>query len=224
VLSVVNDPAVPTSHVYVTVSDDGGDTWRRTASLRYGTYPTCTAAVDLGGGRAAAVMLRGPVWGTEDGGETWAVVGQVPDVDANHAVYTSTLGPDGRLYVGLVRQGPSPGNAWVYRTEQRVRPPVAAEPGPPPAENLSLTVQPNPARGEASVTLTLGAPAEVEAAVYDVLGRSVALLHDGPLPAGARTLAFDGAALPAGVYVVRVTARRGGTSTVVTRRLTLLSH
>ena len=52
------------------------------------------------------------------------------------------------------------------------------------------------------MTLALARAAEVRAAVYDVLGREVAVLHGGPLAAGSHWLAFDGD-LPAVVYLVR---------------------
>ena len=54
------------------------------------------------------------------------------------------------------------------------------------------------------MTLALPAAAEARAAVYDVLGREVAVLHDGPLAAGSHRLTFH-ADLPAGVYLVRAT-------------------
>jgi len=68
----------------------------------------------------------------------------------------------------------------------------------------SLTVYPNPTAGRATATLALPKAVEVRVAVYDVLGREVAVLHDGPLAAGSHRLAFDGD-LPAGVYLVRAT-------------------
>src|SRR5690606_22455234 len=71
---------------------------------------------------------------------------------------------------------------------------------------LGLEVRPNSARGAATVTLTLPEAAEVSASVYDVLGRRVAVLHEGPLGAGRHALALGARALPAGVYVVRVAA------------------
>ena len=71
-------------------------------------------------------------------------------------------------------------------------------------EASSLTVHPNPTTGQATVTLVLSKAVEVRAAVYDVLGREVAVLHDGPLAMGSHRLAFD-SDLPAGVYLVRVT-------------------
>ena len=48
-------------------------------------------------------------------------------------------------------------------------------------------------------------PGPVRAEVVDVRGRRVATLTDGPLPAGAHELRWD-AAVPAGVYFVRVRA------------------
>ena len=56
------------------------------------------------------------------------------------------------------------------------------------------------------MTLTLGEAADVEAVLYDALGRRVATLYEGELSAGTHALAFDGSVLPAGVYVVRLTA------------------
>ncbi len=53
--------------------------------------------------------------------------------------------------------------------------------------------------------------------VFDALGREVALLHAGPLAAGANRLVWRAAGLAPGTYVVRVTA---GASTA-TRTVTL---
>lgn len=68
------------------------------------------------------------------------------------------------------------------------------------------TPYPNPSWGVASVELTMEEAADASVAVFDVLGRRVAVLHDGPLGAGAHRLRLDAAVLPAGVYVVRATA------------------
>ncbi|HLT45885.1 MAG TPA: FlgD immunoglobulin-like domain containing protein [Rubricoccaceae bacterium] len=211
-------------HARVWYSDDGGETWLPEEGV---PLPDADNGVGrghaaglwaLGGARALAVLGRGVVYATEDGGETWSEVGQLPDVDENTYAHTSVLGLDGRLYVGLVRIGSQPGNSWVYRTEQRVAPPVAAEPGLEPQEGLGLEVRPNPSSGEVVVEVTLAAPSAVRLTVHDALGREVAVVHNGQLPAGARTFAFDGAALPSGVYVVQMEAK--GAS--VSRRFTLV--
>ena len=40
--------------------------------------------------------------------------------------------------------------------------------------------------------------------LFDVAGREVAVLHDGPQAAGAYALDFETSALASGVYLVRV--------------------
>ena len=70
-----------------------------------------------------------------------------------------------------------------------------------------LTVWPNPTAGTATVALVLDRPHEVKVEVWDVLGRRIAVLHDGPLTAGEHRLTLSGTALTAGVYVVRATGR-----------------
>src|SRR5690606_33319247 len=63
---------------------------------------------------------------------------------------------------------------------------------------------PNPTTGRSEVALAVAEAQAVTVAVYDALGRQVALLHEGPLAAGTEhRLAFDGSGLTAGVYVVR---------------------
>ena len=77
---------------------------------------------------------------------------------------------------------------------------VAAGPDGPHAGGLSLDVYPNPTSARAAVVLTLAAPEAVRVAVYDLLGREVATLHDGW---GDRLrLQLDSASLPAGLYIV----------------------
>ena len=79
---------------------------------------------------------------------------------------------------------------------------------------LSLSrVRPNPSTGVASVLLTLPAEAGVEAAVYDVLGRRLALVVDARLPAGETPLALP-RGLAAGTYVLRVRVAPGGEETL----------
>ncbi|MEM8558004.1 MAG: T9SS type A sorting domain-containing protein [Bacteroidota bacterium] len=97
-----------------------------------------------------------------------------------------------------------------------VLPPVSNEPETIPGTS-ALTAAPNPFSERTTLALALPAAQHIEAVAYDVLGRRVAMLHDGPLGAGTHTLAFEAAQLPAGVYVVRVT----GDDLALTRRVTL---
>ena len=65
---------------------------------------------------------------------------------------------------------------------------------------------PNPARGRASIRFDLPEAARAVLSVYDVQGRDVARLVDGPLAAGAHTATFDGTTLASGVYFYRLQA------------------
>ncbi|HLT48159.1 MAG TPA: T9SS type A sorting domain-containing protein, partial [Rubricoccaceae bacterium] len=206
----------------VWVSEDGGATWGPdSAGIRlpegppYGVGCCVKGVLPLGGASALVVLGRGTVYRTDDAGATWDAVGRAPEIAFLVHLASAAVGPDGRLYVGLTENGQPRG--WVWRTAEVVT--VAAEPGPEPEpEGLGLEVHPNPIRGSAAVTLTLARPSEVEVAVYDVLGRRVAVLASERLSAGRHTLALEAGQLPAGVYVVRVEA--GGV--VRTRRITLV--
>jgi hypothetical protein len=98
---------------------------------------------------------------------------------------------------------------------------TAIEPQPdgsPSTHTLSAVV-PNPSAGRSTFTLEVAATQRVRVAVYDALGREVAVLADGVLLAGlAHRLTFEGAALPAGLYVVRIE----GEAFADARRLTLV--
>ena len=79
----------------------------------------------------------------------------------------------------------------------------------PAAAAVALRAFPNPARGAAMVEVTLPEAANVRVAVYDALGREVALLASGAAPAGTTALALPTADLAPGVYVVRLAGERG---------------
>jgi hypothetical protein len=67
-------------------------------------------------------------------------------------------------------------------------------------------VHPNPFYPESVVHLRLDRPEHVRVEMFDRLGRSVARLHEGVIGAGApHYFRLDAAALPAGLYLVRVT-------------------
>jgi len=77
---------------------------------------------------------------------------------------------------------------------------------------------PNPFNPSTVVRFTLDAGRQTSLKVYDVLGREVTVLIDGPMPAGEHKATFDASTLTSGVYIVRLEA--GGMS--MTRRVTLL--
>ena len=74
------------------------------------------------------------------------------------------------------------------------------------AEAFALeSAYPNPSVTTATLRYTLPDAADATLAVYDVLGRRVAVLAEGVLAAGSHTATFDAAGLPSGVYVARLT-------------------
>ncbi|HEX9950305.1 MAG TPA: T9SS type A sorting domain-containing protein [Rubricoccaceae bacterium] len=96
--------------------------------------------------------------------------------------------------------------------------PTAGEADPSVADGLSLgAATPNPASTQTALAFELDAAQTVRLAVVDVLGREVAVVTDGMRAAGVHTATVDTQALPAGVYVARLTA---GAQTV-TRRFTV---
>lgn len=76
--------------------------------------------------------------------------------------------------------------------------------GGPEAAAFALTVGPNPASAAATVRFSLDRGQDVRLALYDVLGREVALVAQGAYGAGEQTARLDVAQLPAGVYVLRL--------------------
>ena len=96
---------------------------------------------------------------------------------------------------------------------------VPSEPAPLAAAFRIGSVGPNPAGGAVAVTVETDVAQDVTVALYDVLGRRVAVLHDGPARPGAPlALRADVSGLPSGAYLVR--AAGGGRS--VTRAVTVV--
>jgi hypothetical protein len=65
---------------------------------------------------------------------------------------------------------------------------------------------PNPFNPSTVVRYSVPAASRVKLAVYDLLGREVALLVDGETPAGIHSAEFSAAGLPSGVYIARMLA------------------
>ncbi len=77
---------------------------------------------------------------------------------------------------------------------------TATEDGP---AELAVGVAPNPVSGTGVVSFELATASDVRIALYDALGREVAVLADGARGAGPHTAELSASALPSGVYVVR---------------------
>jgi hypothetical protein len=98
-------------------------------------------------------------------------------------------------------------------------PTTPAEPGAPAPASLVLHAPaPNPSGGVTSLRYELREVGRVRLAVYDALGREVAMLVDAERPAGAHEATFHAGRLSPGVYVLRLVA--GGAS--VARSIAIL--
>src|SRR5690606_14301402 len=80
-----------------------------------------------------------------------------------------------------------------------------------------VAVAPNPFARQTTISYEVAAASDVRLAVYDVLGREVAVLVDARQEAGAHRATFDASGLAAGTYVYRLVVG----SDVQTGRLTL---
>lgn len=80
--------------------------------------------------------------------------------------------------------------------------PVANEGGVVP-ESLDMSLYPNPTADTARLDLQLDSPERVVVKVFDVTGREVATLHEGPI-AGQISLELDSSRFTNGTYIVQL--------------------
>ena len=86
-------------------------------------------------------------------------------------------------------------------------------------EVLLSDAYPNPFNPQTQFTLAVAHAQPVRIAVYDALGREVAVLHEGPMAANrTETVTWRAGAVPSGVYFVRAVGERF----VQTRRVMLV--
>ena len=116
-------------------------------------------------------------------------------------IYDDKLqGTDLRFYSKEATSGPGP--ELVVSTME-----TAGESGPGGSVAVHAP-QPNPFRTEARVEFELARAGEIDVAVFDLLGRRVRTLQQGPATAGAYTVVWDGrsdagSAVASGLYVLR---------------------
>ncbi len=81
---------------------------------------------------------------------------------------------------------------------------TASEADAPLPESFALdAAYPNPFNPSTFVTVSVPAAQDIDVRVYDGLGREVAVLHSGLLPAGSHVLQFEGSRLTSGTYLIR---------------------
>ena len=117
------------------------------------------------------------------------------------------LDGDGRPEIGVGAWGENDpgvpresGRAYVFSGA------FATSAGAAPSPAAGLAVWPNPAAGPVTVGAELETRGRVRLVVADVRGRTVAVVLDGPAPAGPLRATVDPSGWAPGVYVVRLTA------------------
>jgi hypothetical protein len=122
----------------------------------------------------------------------------------------------GRIYFSQIKP---PDSTCPTDSFRLVAPDMVAGVPPKPSftvtKPVSLTLAgPSPAHSATRLQLALARPMAVHVAIYDVFGRHVRTLVNGPVPAGSRTLLWDGhadhgAPVSSGIYFVRATCAAG---------------
>ncbi|MEO1571743.1 MAG: T9SS type A sorting domain-containing protein [Bacteroidota bacterium] len=203
-------------------SEDGGATWEQRTVFDMASYgfrePYTRSPVVAGADGSVWMSLNqvgpnpnvGVMVRSSDGGHTWQTVGDTPEGDPGEgdgwggfAANDLLIDRKGVLWAATER--------GVYRTTTSVVVVTAEEPLPgKPAEAFQLGAPyPNPTGETVTVPLALPEAAEARVVVYDVLGRVVAVLSDGPLEPGRHTFEMTTTTLAAGVYVVRAVSGQG---------------
>ncbi|MDT8324665.1 MAG: T9SS type A sorting domain-containing protein [Bacteroidota bacterium] len=137
------------------------------------------------------------------------------DVGAKYSKMASLAGDDGQLHILFVEWGvgetvdDDPINSdQVVWYLQDVQIPVTLlgveQVDSRPADFTLRQNYPNPFNPETVISFSLPQRMTVRLAVYDMLGREVALLADGMHEAGTHRARFDGARLASGMYVCRL--------------------
>jgi hypothetical protein len=151
-------------------------------------------------------IIYAAVVGTSEGGafqsadsaETWMGMGGLPNENSFHCV---TLSPDSRdLYFGISDDG-------VYRTSLTTH---VVEPVSPPDRTVVLYPNyPNPFNASTLIQYELATAAKINITVYDIVGGEVANLVSRITPPGRHSFRFDGAGLPTGTYLCRMSTASG---------------
>lgn len=138
-----------------------------------------------------------------DGGNVWCS-SQIVEPDTLRMYYTGAGGAQAGKAYGMVHRPLAPLE------------PAAIGGDPQDAASIVnfLSAWPNPANARVVLRYRVAAGAPARLAVYDVLGRRVAVVAEGALGGELREIAWDGTGdggerLPAGEYLVRLTTASG---------------
>ncbi|MDT0630915.1 hypothetical protein [Rubrivirga litoralis] len=167
------------------------------------------------------------VWNAEMNGSL--VIVEKPPTAQNYAIgtqgYVTNRGPffvRTPAYIeGTNRPALAPRSLYLRQLQDRGLA-VAGEPAPAAAVLRLFPAAPNPATGRSRLRFEIATPGDARLAVYDVLGREVAVLVDRALGAGRHEAMLDARALPAGLYLARLDVATAAGATTATQPLTVV--
>ncbi len=193
-------------------SADGGNTW---AGLNF-SFPFPTNPPEIrhltfdATGRLFVATWGFGVWKSDN----WQATSLAQFALKNSNVMDLAVLPDGTLFVATDEP-----NTFTY-TATSIATGVEDEivGDELPSEFQLSQNYPNPFNPTTNIEFALPQTAQVRLAVYDLLGRRVALLVDGSLTAGQHRVSFEASNLPSGMYLYRLSTPTGA----VTKKMVLL--
>ena len=139
-------------------------------------------------------------------------VSETGTTPAGHSV---SLQGTGSAYAEFSWSGPAPASPGAINPGQTFLP-VANQPDAPVLYASLRVVGPNPLRTSTLMEVTLPRPAATRLEVFDALGRRAAVLIDDQLTSGTHDVRWDAFGLPAGIYLLRLSAGETSSSRRVT--------
>ena len=138
------------------------------------------------------------------------------DADSKHPEVMYCTSDHGSSYdlEGLLQTGPSESDLERYRATFDGDHLVIIEDLPATVDSAEFStainqVHPNPFSGRTTIDLSMTKDATVDLSLYDMLGNKVATIHDGTITAGEHSFVYDGSALAAGSYFLRLISAKG---------------
>jgi hypothetical protein len=173
-------------------STNGGLSW---VGVTFPSTATVTALSSVPGEPMAWATTSTEIFRTTDDGATWASqmaspfsggINHISLADSSHGWAVTSNGE-------VIGYSPSGGGTGV-------------DPTPLPAEYHLSQNYPNPFNPTTVITYQLAVAGEVRLAVYDLLGREVAVLVSGRQDPGSHTVTFNAHRLASGIYFYRLAA------------------
>jgi hypothetical protein len=213
--TVVNQPVVTGLTLYNAATDASLGALTSGQTINYGTLGTnqINIRANTNPGTVGSVRFNlDGVLKTENAGPyTWAGDALKPDGSTNYLPFTPGVGYHNLKvtpYSGANGSGTAGKTYEIYFYVQTggFSARLAAGGPAPETDAASLTAAPNPFAGRTTLTFTATEDGPARLEVYSPAGTRTNLLFEGQVESGKTyQYAFDGATLPAGVYVGRLT-------------------